>query len=213
MKQPEKRLDIISTIPDREYTDIWDTCCDHGKLGSKLFRQFPNAKIHFNDIVPGIISKLEHKLRKVPRELYTLNAMDARLIKVKNSTTLICICGIGGKMALEIIEELVKSNSHHFELLICTHYHQIELRESLINLSFKLIRSELIVHQKQHYEMIYISRERGNAIPPLSQELYNKESPESIDYFKKSMKHFEKNAKHSKFSEEIFKSYVELLGE
>ncbi|PIK15800.1 tRNA (adenine(22)-N(1))-methyltransferase TrmK [Halobacteriovorax sp. JY17] len=213
MKYQENRLDIISTIPDREYTDIWDTCCDHGKLGSKLFRQFPNAKIHFNDIVPGIITKLEHRLRKAPKELYTLNAMDARLIKVENSTTLICICGIGGKMAVEIIEELVKSNSHHFELLICTHYHQIELRKSLIKLHFKLIRSQLIVHQKQHYEVMYISRERGKTISPLSEELYDKNCPKSTDYFKKSMKHFEKNSKYSDFSKKIFESYAELISE
>lgn len=211
MKQQEKRLDILSTIPDREYSDIWDTCCDHGKLGYKLIRQFPDSLIHFNDIVPHIVEKLKTKLYNVPSERYTLNTLDARNIKVSNNNTLIYICGIGGKMAIEIVNYLMKENSHDFELILCTHYHQHELRDYLSGVGFKLIRSELIVHQAQQYEMLYISRLRGVTIPPLSEELFNKDCEKSRAYFEKSMNHFKKNANFSERSNEIYTFYKSLL--
>ncbi len=211
MKQPEKRLDIISKIPDREYSDIWDTCCDHGKLGYKLIREFPNAMIHFNDIVPHIVEKLNTKLYNVPSERYTLNTLDARNIKVTNDNTLIYICGIGGKMAIEIVDDLVSGNSHNFELILCTHYHQYELRESLRDLNFKLIKSELIVHQGQQYETIYISKDRGYEIPKYSEELFDKSCKLKTSYFQKSMCHYKKNAKYSRISNEIYSYYRELL--
>ena len=211
MKQPEKRLDIISTIPDREYSDIWDTCCDHGKLGYKLIRQFPNALIHFNDIVPHIVEKLKTKLFNISNDRYTLNTLNARNIKVTNENTLIYICGIGGKMAIEIVEDLVNSNSINFDLILCTHYHQYELRESLRKLDFKLITSLLIVHQGQQYETIYISRTRGQAISEYSEELFDKDCEKSISYFKKCMNHYGKNAKYSHLSNKIYSYYKGLF--
>ena len=211
MNQSEKRLDILSKIPDREYTDIWDTCCDHGKLGYKLIRQFPNAKIHFNDIVPHIVEKLKIKLYNVPNERYTLNTLDARDIRVSNDNTLIYICGIGGKMAIEIVNDLVDNNAHHIDLILCTHYHQYELRESLRDLNFNLIRSDLIIHQGQQYETIYISRNRGSEIPRFSEELFDKDCDKSTSYFQKSMNHYKKNADYSPISNEIYSYYRELL--
>lgn len=211
MKQPEKRLDILSNIPDREYSDIWDTCCDHGKLGYKLIRQFPNSLIHFNDIVPHIVEKLKTKLFNVSNHRYTLNTLDARNIKVTNENTLIYICGIGGKMAIEIVEDLVNSNSIHFDLILCTHYHQYELRESLRNLGFKLMSSQLIVHQGQQYETIYISRTRGKSISEYSEELFDKNCEKSISYFKKCMNHYSKNAKYSHLSNKIYSYYKGLF--
>lgn len=211
MKQPEKRLEILSKIPDREYSDIWDTCCDHGKLGYKLIREFPNALIHFNDIVPHIVEKLNTKLYNVPNERYTLNTLDARDIKVSNDNTLIYICGIGGKMAIEIVNDLVNGNSHDFELILCTHYHQYELRESLRELNFQLIKSDLIVHQGQQYETIYISKTRGSEIPKYSEELFNKDCEKRISYFQKSMNHYKKNSEYSQISKEIYAYYKVLL--
>ena len=211
MNHQEKRLDILSKIPNRGYSDIWDTCCDHGKLGYKLIRHFPNSLIHFNDIVPHIIEKLKTKLYNVPSERYTLNTLDARNIKVSNDNTLIYICGIGGKMAIEIVNDLVFNNTNDFDLILCTHYHQHELRESLRDLNFKLIQSDLIVHQGQQYEMLYISRSRGVTIPPLSEELFNKDCEKSRAYFEKSMNHFKKNANFSEKSKEIYTFYRSLL--
>ena len=211
MNKKENRLDILSTIPDREYSDIWDTCCDHGKLGYKLIRQFPDALIHFNDIVPHIVEKLKIKLYNTPNERYTLNALDARNIKVNNDNTLIYICGIGGKMAIEIVNDLVANNRNDFDLILCTHYHQYELRESLKKLHFKLIKSDLIVHQGQQYETIYISKNRGSEIPKYSEELFDRCCEKRILYFQKSMNHYKKSAEYSQTSNEIYSHYKKLL--
>lgn len=211
MKKTEKRLDIISNYPDREYSDIWDTCCDHGKLGEGLIQHFPKSIIHFNDIAPHIVKKLESKLKNISRERYTLNTLDARKIKIRNDNTLIYICGIGGKLAIEIVNSLVNENTYNFELILCTHYHQCELRKFLRNNNFKLVRSELIDHQGRQYETIYVSRSRGHSIPPFSEELFNNKCLKSKAYFKKVMLHHENYINHSEFSKEIYKTYRELL--
>lgn len=54
-----KRLKQIEQMVTSDYTHIWDCCCDHGFLGAALLSRQAAMNIHFVDIVPELMDKLE----------------------------------------------------------------------------------------------------------------------------------------------------------
>ena len=52
------RLEAIAkTAKQNNYCSVYDTCCDHGKLGLLVSSIHPKSKIVFVDTVPSIIEK------------------------------------------------------------------------------------------------------------------------------------------------------------
>ena len=72
-----KRLTHIDHMVTSDYTHIWDCCCDHGFLGASLLSRQAAPNIHFVDIVPELMTKIESKLQQF--YLNSLSTLDNTL--------------------------------------------------------------------------------------------------------------------------------------
>ncbi|CBW26664.1 conserved hypothetical protein [Halobacteriovorax marinus SJ] len=207
-----KRIPYLINLIDKEYSYIWDLCCDHGNIGIGLGQKFPSTKIIFNDIIPSITNALREKLESLPNlnsKRFKIITASAKKLKIDKDNSLVIIAGVGGRQAREFLEEILRSESQNFDLLLCTHYQQEELREFLIQKNFGLLRSELIFDKLRPYEVLYVSREVENDIPSFSTELLNRDDVAAREYFTKKYRYLEK--KRNK-SENELKAQEEIKG-
>ena len=110
-----KRLQYIDSMVTATYDHIWDCCCDHGLLGGALLSRQAATTIHFVDVVPELMSQLEHKLaRFYPKNStptfnsqWQIHCMDVSVLPVHkfNGKHLIIIAGVGSNSTVQHIIE------------------------------------------------------------------------------------------------------------
>lgn len=211
----KSRLSEIVNFVEKEYQEIWDTCCDHGKLGLTLFEIYKDTKIHFVDCIPEIMDKLEMQLAKQdllssPRiELHTKNAED---IKLSDEKSLICICGIGGIKAIEIISGLMRKNDlRGHDIILCVQYRTPKLRRFLRNSGFKVQKEMLCFEGKWAHEIMRISLDIGNDICTVGSPMFKLDRKDHINYITKSIKHYQKKCLIDKSYEEVLNLYRKVI--
>ena len=165
-----KRLQAIDRMVTRHYQHIWDCCCDHGQLGMGFLARDTVNTIHFVDIVPRIMTKLERQLLSRFPERSTqwrLHTIDVRGLPIDQYPTedshLIVIAGVGGELSLKMVSALVKKySSYQLEFLLCPLRHQYQLRDGLSLLGLSLLGEELHKEQKWYYEIIHLAAVNAN---------------------------------------------------
>ena len=164
-----KRLTHIKQMITSEYTHIWDCCCDHGFLGASLLTNQAAKNIHFVDIVPELITKVEGKLQQFypnsPSNWLThcINVEELPLHKYKGKH-LIIIAGVGGDLITQFITSIHQQHPNVvIDFILCPVHHQYTLREKLIELKFSLKDEALIEDNKRFYEIIYVASNSDNA--------------------------------------------------
>lgn len=208
------RLRDIKSLLEDEYEEIWDTCCDHGKLGL-LFLNSPKVnKIHFIDCVPGIIKKLELKLKKNNLEKnskLTLNCIDAGLIQLTKNKSLICICGVGGETAIEITKKLLTNNQlKNHDIIYCVQYHTFELREFLIKEGFKSKKELLCFEGKWAHEILLVNQSHGIPIDSVGKNIFNLSNTQHDNHLKKIITHYENKSLNDPSCQNIKKRYQQI---
>lgn len=161
-----KRLKTIEKMITSDYTHIWDCCCDHGSLGMSLLMKRTAPNIHFVDIVPKLMAKIDHTLEqyfvKCPSN-WTTHCIDVAKLPLTQYTGkhLIIIAGVGGDLMIEFINAITKKHSElDIDFLLCPIHHQFALRRQLITLNFSLKNEVLIEDNKRFYEVLLV-----NSIP------------------------------------------------
>lgn len=212
-----KRLATV-TVEDSRYEAIWDLCCDHGKLGIELLKKGDTNFLHFVDKTESIIKKLQDRLMSdslLDEKSYHTYAMDASLIKINsNQNELVVLAGVGGDVAISILENIFKNNElSRCNFLICAHYQIAELREFLKSHQFNLLKEEIIIERERGYEALLVTRKNtGVAISRVGHLQWDLNSVEHKSYLERLIKHYELRVrgKNEEFEKETLALYREL---
>ncbi len=151
-----KRLAQIEALITTDYDHIWDTCCDHGHLGTSLIAHQKAPSIHMVDIVPELITPLDDKLTRLFSNPYSPSNSDASSPPPTQWEThclnisalplqqypgkhLIIIAGIGGDLMIECMKSIIsKHPALEIDFLVCPVRHLHTLRQQLIELKMTL---------------------------------------------------------------------------
>jgi len=225
-----KRLQAIDRMVTRHYQHIWDCCCDHGLLGIEFLARDTANTIHFVDIVPSIMTKLERQLlSSFPdrSKQWRLHTIDVRELPIDQypieDAHLIVIAGVGGELSLKMVNALVKKYPHYqLEFLLCPVRHQYQLREGLSLLGLSLLGEALHKEQKWYYEIIHLAaaNAKNNASQRLIEQgvnefpveaagsiLWHESSALHRDYLSKTIAHYQRSLRSlTKNSDEFSKT-------
>tara|TARA_R110000787_G_scaffold74694_1_gene165897 strand:- start:7979 stop:8797 length:819 start_codon:yes stop_codon:yes gene_type:complete len=167
-----KRLQQIEAMITPQYDHIWDCCCDHGLLGFALLSgkisgqtsqqgSFQaSSTVHFVDIVPELMAKVQHKLERFyPNSSWKTYCLDvAKLPLRQQGKHLVIIAGVGGDLMLQFISAIVEQHKQlNIDFLLCPVHHQFALRQQLIALDFSLKDEVLIEENQRFYEILLVS--------------------------------------------------------
>ena len=209
-----KRLQYLHDIITPDYQHIWDCCCDHGQLGAALL-QSSQAHVHFVDVVPELIDKLQLELGHYFADYqhrYSTYVMDvARLpIYQDGSKQLVIIAGIGGDLTAELVSKLTASLDDNIDLLLCPVHHHFTLRERLRELDWKLKHESLVEENQRIYEVIYVSQDiTAQAVSTVGQSIWQ-QGALSSRYLAKTLAHYQRVAMGKPEAQRILDAYQGL---
>lgn len=210
-----KRLSQIESMVQDGYEHIWDCCCDHGLLGASLLTRKAAPHIHFVDIVPALMERLENKLKQFfPQESISetnstssqwhTHCQDIATLPIDRYTgkQLIIIAGIGGDLMIEIITKIYTLYPHmELDFLLCPVHHNFRLRETLIKYRCHLQREVLVEENHRFYEILLISTNPIHdssirSIIPVGEDIWRTESPNqqliAHSYLEKTIAHYQR---------------------
>lgn len=172
MNKFSNRIKSLSKLVlEHDYDCIYDTCCDHGKIGMALLEQKVTAKeLVFVDIVAGIISQLELNIADIPNQDINLKTQTISITELKFSKKdLVIIAGVGADLILDAIRTHRKSGSTPKHYLLSSHTKHFMCRSALKEMGFKLVREILVEEAGIFYDHLLISAYEGEEILPINQ--------------------------------------------
>lgn len=215
-----KRLKHIEQTITSDYTHIWDCCCDHGFLGASLLTAKAAKNIHFVDIVPELITKVENKLQQFysnSASNWTTHCIDVAKLPLAEykGKHLIIIAGVGGDLMTQFITHIYQQHPNlTIDFLLCPVHHQFTLRKKLIELNFSLINESLIEENRRFYEVIYVSSQydERKTITPIGNDIWQSTTVKQADivkqYLAKTLNHYSRIQQGSTINvEHIIRAY------
>lgn len=184
-------LDLVD--PKKE---LWDFCCDHGSIGLEAAARGLAKTIHFIDKVPSIIDSLNEKLKAsdIPGVQFNSYCEDATKIQRNFSNSTIILAGIGEKTALNILERWTMDSSS--SLILSIHSDNYELRKRLRDMSFGILREEIVQEKGKYYELMKISLGHGEEITEVGASMWSSENPASIEYLEQKINYLKIRLRH-----------------
>lgn len=209
----KSRLHEIKKMITNNYYEIWDTCCDHGKLGLELLNSTNAKKIHFVDCIPSIMESLQSKLEKLEltdSQRIELHTKQAEKIRLSSERSLICICGVGSLTAIEIISGILKNNfiANH-DIILCVQHKTPKLRQFLIDNGFKLLQELLCFEGKWAHEILKVSKNSGSDIDLVGTSMFDMSDERHKKYIQMQIKLYE-NKQYSDTAKKLFESYKSI---
>lgn len=211
----KRRLTYITNLIERDYDDVWDICCDHGKLGISLLTNKKINKVHFVDCIPSIIDNLNSKLLKM--DLLDSSNLEVHLslgedLIIDNTNTLVCICGVGGETAIEIMTGLLNNNDlSNTDILLSIQYRTVELRKFLLDNFFKMKKELICFEGKWAHQIFMVSLKHGEKIDLIGKHMFNKEDPLHLNFIQKNIIHYTKKSVTDDKLISIVNLYKDLL--
>jgi tRNA (adenine22-N1)-methyltransferase len=217
-----KRLAQIEALITTDYDHIWDTCCDHGHLGTSLISHQKAPSIHLVDIVPELITPLNEKLLRLFPNPYSPSDSDAGSpistqwkthcldisalpLQQYSGKHLIIIAGIGGDLMIECMKSIISKHSAlEIDFLVCPVRHLHTLRQQLIELKMTLKKEVLIKDNNIFYEIMLLSNAplpTNKRIPlkqvsPVGEAIWQGETAEerriAEEYLKIKIQHYQR---------------------
>ncbi len=163
MIRRSERLSIVyeNLLPQK---DVWDICCDHGYLGTAAYKSTKFSDIYFVDRVPATIKKLEIQFQKFV--LKAQSASKANFICLAGQdintqvTGTVCITGVGGLTAFEILEGLAKKNFLAADRLILgphtSELKLLKLLEDSLKLNHYKLQSEIRIIESKINRTLFV---------------------------------------------------------
>jgi len=196
-----KRLLALFNMVTAPYTVVWDCCCDHGLLGTKILADGLIKHVNFVDVVPDIIQRLNSKLTEHAHHLpadaqwQTLCDDVANLSLVDDAhptgQQLVIISGVGGELMASMLTSLMKRyDGQAIDYLLCPVQHTYKLRDKLITLGFKLKQQQLLIENKRGYELLLVSQQAGKTLTLTGEEMWLATLPHQ-NYLTKLIAHYQ----------------------
>lgn len=216
-----KRLKTIEQMITADYTHIWDCCCDHGSLGMSLLTHRTAPNIHFVDIVPELMTKIDRTLEQFFSQcpsIWTTHCLDVAKLPLTqySGNHLIIIAGVGGDLMIEFINAITKKYSElTIDFLLCPIHHQFALRKQLIKLDFNLKNEVLIEENKRFYEVILVNSTplRNQKVSLVGDNIWQSNNAEQANiaqrYLTKTLNHYRRIQQgNSESVDDIIKNYL-----
>lgn len=222
------RLQQIDKMVTSKYDHIWDCCCDHGLLGFTLLSRSANSKVHFVDIVPELMAKVENKLKRFyPSAPWKTHCIDVAKLPLAQheGKHLIIIAGVGGDLMIQFIEAIVQQHKNlPIDFLLCPVHHQFSLRQKLIALDFSLKDEILIEDNRRFYEILLVSSQgkENSPINPVGDKIWQSTSSEQAEiannYLQKTLNHYQRIQQGSRQNktnnvQHVIDAYSAIAGE
>lgn len=206
-----KRLSQIEALIGHDYSHIWDTCCDHGFLGTHLIEQQRAAHVHLVDIVPELISPLDDKLKALfsnPHgSKWQTHCLDVSKLPLQQyeGKHLVIIAGIGGDLMIQCLKKLLSNHpTADIDFILCPIRQLYSLRQQLIAFDMRLKQEVLLKENNQYYEILYVSSQKGShpkepplsCINPVGREIWQAENEEQTkiveEYREITLQHYKR---------------------
>ena len=159
-----KRLAAIESLIVHDYDHIWDGCCDHGFLGCSLLGTQPASQVHFVDIVPELMAELEEKLnfhQKKNRPCHwSVHCLDVACLPLQayEGRHLVILAGVGGDLMCHFVQQICQQHPQlQIDFILCPVHRQYQVRQTLIELDFRLSSEILVKENKRYYELLLVS--------------------------------------------------------
>ncbi|MBC7421500.1 MAG: tRNA (adenine(22)-N(1))-methyltransferase TrmK [Bdellovibrio sp.] len=144
--------------------DVWDICCDHGYLGTAAYKSTNFSDIYFVDRVHTIMEKLKSKFQKFVFKTDSTSKAYFICTAGQNIEThvtgTLCITGVGGFTAFEILNGLSKNNFLNADRLILGPHRDeaklIELIKNSLNMNQYDLKSEIKIVEKNIQRSLFI---------------------------------------------------------
>ena len=154
-----KRLSALYELVDADNIHFYDLCCDHGHLGLNVSNNLNPFKTTLNDRVKSVCEKLSRLTAHMAKGDVVVLNQDASQIKLDMHTPrFIVIAGVGGPLAIKILEGLKSQLRSEDVLLLSPHTKIHEFRQYLIDENFHLIHEHYCFENGKHYEMLKVTR-------------------------------------------------------
>lgn len=165
-----KRLEALDASIQNHYEHIWDCCCDHGLLGMNLVARKAAPTVHFVDVAPLLIKKVNIKLAEhfgtdtQSHVTWLTHCMDAASLNLDkyDGNQLVVIAGVGGDLTLSIINKLydtlkVAGKLQNVDFLLCPIRQHYQLRCGLREKFFKVKNEILVEENRRIYEILLVT--------------------------------------------------------
>ncbi len=208
------------------YDEVWDLCCDHGRLGLHIKQRSPEQKVHLVDQVPSIIDKLKKQYPEAEQwglDICLGNAAEIDL--AANKKHLIIIAGLGGEnlqaILVKILEQLnqlkAQSNasSSQIDFLLSPNSHTYELRAYMRKMKLGCLAEAFIHYKGRYYEHFYLRCELDDhvdktlaTVDKLGMSLWQDRDEHKTAYLEKLSRHYAYLCQREKGSEALaFEAY------
>lgn len=184
------------------FADIWDLCCDHGRLGLHIYQAQRGAppsqrsRVHLNDCVPHIIEKLQHGYAEWMGEHLSIECRDAGdIVLPESGRQLIVLAGVGGVTIAGILRSLLFRNETQqlppIDLLLSPNRHAFDLRLFLREHPFVLLQEAFVTEKGSHHEHLHLRLHASGEKPSLVGEaLWQPLTSDKRDYIKAQIGHY-----------------------
>jgi tRNA (adenine22-N1)-methyltransferase len=159
---------LSQVLHGNSYSDIWDLCCDHGRLGLHLHKQplLAQTHVHLIDCVPSIINKLQAMHAANIDHRLTVMCMDAATITLPAcGNHALIIAGVGGDTCINILRSLLPQISDYSKCTAAPLFTDVylspnsscyELRQFLAQHNAQLISEDFIGAKGRYHEHIVV---------------------------------------------------------
>lgn len=156
-----ERLDHIFKWVDsaQPYDNIWDLCCDHGRLGLHLHERHPSSQVYLVDKVASIIDKLTTDYGELNHGRLCFKAADVCELNITvKKRTLIIIAGVGGQNIIVMLKSILAQlrAGERLDFILSPNSHLFELRRFLKNKSFGLINEAFVTEKSFSHEHLWL---------------------------------------------------------
>lgn len=177
--------------------------------------QSSQAHVHFVDVVPELIDKLQLELAHHFTDYqhrYSTYVMDVAKLPLTQSDNkqLVIIAGVGGDLTAELVSSLTANLNVNVDLLLCPVHHHFTLRQRLNELGWKLKQEALVEENQRIYEVLYLSQDsEAQAISAVGQQIWQ-QGELSTRYLTKTIAHYQRVAKGKLETKSILHAYQSL---
>ncbi len=186
------------------YAHIWDCCCDHGYLGESLLASAVTDTVHFVDVVPKLIHRIENTLQEAYPDKplgWQTHCLDVAALPLEQcqGRQLIIIAGVGGDLVIQLLKAIQQSHSQRdVDYLLCPIHHQFAVRQTLIELGFGVLDEALVEEKQRYYEVMLVSLSNDNAgiLSSVGDKLWQVDTAEHAKlaktYLNKTLSHYQR---------------------
>lgn len=151
----------------QEYDDIWDLCCDHGRLGLHLHKRHLNSHVYLVDKVASIIDRLEKDFGGLDDGRLSFKTADASALNITaEKNTLVIIAGVGGQNLIAMLEGIVDrlDDGAALDFILSPNYHMFELRTFLQARPFTLINEAFVTEKSFSHEHLWLRYDSASSV-------------------------------------------------